>query len=91
MKSFNELLKQIHLFSKKKSYVESIASYNAGLNIVSKWRKQNNASEDAWIEFIPYNETRKYIKLVIEYSLVYDSILNNKNTIRVSQLININK
>jgi hypothetical protein len=23
--------------------------------------------------------------------LVYDSILNNKNTIRVSQLININK
>ena len=79
-----------YLFSKKKSYVESIASYNAGLNIVSKWRKQNNASEDAWIEFIPYNETRKYVKLVIEYSLVYDSILNNKNTIRVSQLININ-
>ena len=79
-----------YLFSKKKSYVESIASYNAGLNIVSKWRKQNNASEDAWIEFIPYNETRKYVKLVIEYSLVYDSIINNKNTIRVSQLININ-
>jgi len=79
-----------YLFSKKKSYVESIASYNAGLNTVSKWRKQNNASEDAWIEFIPYNETRKYVKLVIEYSLVYDSILNNKNTIRVSQLININ-
>ena len=80
-----------YLFSKKKSYVESIASYNAGLNIVSKWRKQNSASEDAWIEFIPYNETRKYVKLVIEYSLVYDSIINNKNTIRVSQLININK
>ena len=80
-----------YLFSKKKSYVESIASYNAGLNIVSKWRKQNNASEDAWIEFIPYHETRKYVKLVIEYALVYDSILNNKNTIRVSQLININK
>mgnify|MGYP003682017481 FL=1 len=80
-----------YLFSKKKSYVESIASYNAGLNIVSKWRKQNNASEDAWIEFIPYYETRKYVKLVIEYALVYDSILNNKNTIRVSQLININK
>ncbi|MDC3386333.1 lytic transglycosylase domain-containing protein [Gammaproteobacteria bacterium] len=79
-----------YLFSKKKSYVESIASYNAGFNIVSKWRKQNNAPEDAWIEFIPYNETRKYVKLVIEYSLVYDSILNNKNTIRVSQLININ-
>ena len=80
-----------YLFSKKKSYVESIASYNAGLNVVSKWRKQNSASEDAWIEYIPYKETRKYVKLVIEYSLVYDLILNKQNTIRVSQLININK
>ena len=80
-----------YLFSKKKSYVEAIASYNAGLNVVSRWRKKNNASEDAWIEYIPYKETRKYVKLVIEYSLVYDFILNKKNTIRVSQLIDINK
>ena len=79
-----------YLLKKKKSYVEAIASYNAGPTIVQKWRRFNNASEDAWIEFIPYSETRKYVKLVIEYSLVYDWILNKKNTIRVSQLININ-
>ena len=79
-----------YLLKKKKSYVEAIASYNAGPTIVKKWRKFNNASEDAWIELIPYPETRKYVKLVIEYSLVYDWILNKKNTIRVSQLININ-
>lgn len=77
-----------YLFSKKKSYVEAIASYNAGPNAVSKWRNLNKAPEDAWIEYIPYKETRKYVKLVIEYSLVYDWILNHKSTVRVSQLIN---
>ena len=79
-----------YLFVKKKSYVEAIASYNAGPSTVKKWKKLNNSSEDAWIESIPYNETRKYVKQVLEYSLVYDWILNNKNTIRISQLININ-
>ena len=78
-----------YLLSKKKSYVEAIASYNAGPNIVKKWKKSVSASEDAWVESIPYKETRKYVKLVIEYSLVYDWILNQKNTIRVSQIINI--
>ena len=76
-----------YLLSKNKSYVEAIASYNAGPSVVRKWRKENHAPEDAWIEFIPYSETRKYVKLVLEYSLVYDWVLNKKNTIRVSQLI----
>ena len=79
-----------YLLKKKKSYVEAIASYNAGPTIVKKWKKLNNTSEDGWVEFIPYSETRKYVKLVIEYSLVYDWILNKRNTIRVSQLINTN-
>ena len=77
-----------YLLSKNKSYVEAIASYNAGPSVVRKWRKAIHAPEDAWIEFIPYSETRKYVKLVLEYSLVYDWVLNKKNTIRVSQLIN---
>ena len=80
-----------YLFSKKKSYVEAIASYNAGLNAVSKWRRTNNAPEDAWIEYIPYDETKNYVKLVLEYSLVYDWILNKESTIRVSQLIDVKK
>ena len=78
-----------YLLLKNKSYVEAIASYNAGPSVVRKWRKAIHAPEDAWIEYIPYNETRKYVKLVLEYSLVYDWVLNKKNTIRVSQLINI--
>ena len=79
-----------YLYNKKRSYVEAIASYNAGPSVVSKWRKKMKLSEDAWIEFIPYEETRTYTKLVLEYALVYDYIQNKKNTIRISQLININ-
>ena len=78
-----------YLLLKNKSYVEAIASYNAGPSVVRKWRKAIHAPEDALVEYIPYNETRKYVKLVLEYSLVYDWVLNKKNTIRVSQLINI--
>ena len=79
-----------YLYNKKRSYVEAIASYNAGPSVVGKWRKKMKSSEDAWIEFIPYEETRTYTKLVLEYALVYDYIQNKKNTIRISQLININ-
>jgi soluble lytic murein transglycosylase len=80
-----------YLYSMKRSYVEAIASYNAGPNVVTKWRKKNKSSEDAWIEFIPYSETKKYVKLVLEYSLVYDWVLNKRNTIRVSQIIDVKK
>jgi len=81
-----------YLYSKKNNYVEAIASYNAGPNAVRKWKKKlNQVTDDSWIEFIPYPETRKYVKLVLEYSLVYDWVMNKKNTIRVAQLINIGK
>jgi len=79
-----------YLISNKKSIVEAIASYNAGPNVVTKWRKKNKAPEDAWVEYIPYSETKKYVKSVIEYSLVYDWLINKKNTIRVSQIIDVN-
>ena len=45
-----------YLYNKKRSYVEAIASYNAGPSVVSKWRKKMKSSEDAWIEFIPYEK-----------------------------------
>ncbi len=58
--------------------------------MVTKWRNKNKAPEDAWIEYIPFKETKKYVKSVIEYSLVYDWVINKKNTIRVSQRIDVN-
>ena len=74
-------------FLKRKVMLKQLHHIMQGPNAVSRWRALNKAPEDAWIEYIPYDETRKYVKLVLEYSLVYDWILNHKNTVRVSQLI----
>lgn len=44
----------------------SIASYNAGPNAVEGWLEQPSASEDdVWVESIPYDQTRGYVKRVL--------------------------
>lgn len=44
----------------------AIASYNAGENAVKKWQKANEyKSYDEFIEDIPYDETRNYVKRVL--------------------------
>jgi soluble lytic murein transglycosylase len=48
------------------SYTYAIAAYNAGEEIVRRWLKSGNyKSIDEFIEDIPYNETKKYVKRVI--------------------------
>jgi len=51
----------------------SIASYNAGPHRVSRWRKKTAGKlpYDAWIETIPYRETRQYVKNVLAYTLIF--------------------
>jgi len=44
----------------------SIASYNAGPNAVQDWLEQPTAKEDdVWVEAIPYDQTRGYVKRVL--------------------------
>lgn len=44
----------------------AIAAYNAGEDVVSKWLKNGKySSVDAFIEDIPYDETRNYVKRVL--------------------------
>lgn len=59
--------------------VLATASYNAGPNRVSDWF-QEDASLDAeiWVETIPFNETRDYVKNVLAFTTVYDYRLNNR-------------
>ena len=57
----------------------AVASYNAGSGNVSKWVRQlgdprGQVDVVAWIEAIPFDETRGYVQRVIENSVVYDSI-----------------
>ncbi|NUM56456.1 MAG: transglycosylase SLT domain-containing protein [Candidatus Hydrogenedentes bacterium] len=64
--------------------VYAIASYNAGPGNVSKWRAQFDAGHlDEFIEAIPFDETRDFVKKVLGNYAAYHSIYPARN--RVAQ------
>lgn len=52
-----------------------IAAYNAGPNAVKRWLASfGNKDKDAFVEQIPYEETRRYVKQVMTHMRVYESL-----------------
>jgi soluble lytic murein transglycosylase len=52
--------------------VLATAAYNAGPGNVSRWlKKTDKADARIWIENIPFNETRKYVRRVLEADTVF--------------------
>ncbi len=62
------------------NHMLAVASYNAGAGNVSKWIKLNGDPREpgtdvvAWVEAIPFSETRNYVQRVLENAVVYDLI-----------------
>lgn len=57
------------------SYTCAIAAYNAGEDNVKKWLKNRSyKSIDEFIEDIPFQETRNYVKKVLSSYFIYRSI-----------------
>ncbi len=62
------------------SYVLAVAAYNAGAGNVNKWLAANGdprasgADVLAWIEAIPFKETRDYVQRVLENAVVYEML-----------------
>lgn len=60
------------------NHVLAVASYNAGAGNVRKWIALNGDPREpgvdvvAWIETIPFTETRTYVERVLENAVVYD-------------------
>ena len=51
------------------------ASYNAGINRVGTWWKRSGRYPlDVFVELVPVNETRNYIKLVLRNYLYYKGL-----------------
>ena len=59
----------------------SSAAYNAGPNRVKRWLKESGGKLDAvaFIDSIPFTETRNYVKSVLVYDYIYQIILDKKN------------
>ena len=61
--------------------VLATAAYNAGPHRVIKWMPKSECIEpDIWIEKIPFNETRKYVRRVLFYASIYDWRLQREIT-----------
>ena len=51
--------------------VLATAAYNAGPGRVKQWRPPRTVSSEAWIELIPFKETRRYVRSVLAYHVIY--------------------
>lgn len=57
----------------------AVASYNAGPGAVQKWlRQQPDAELDAFVESIPFDETRRYVKRVLGSFSTYEMLYRAK-------------
>lgn len=59
----------------------SSAAYNAGPRRVKHWLNESGGKLDAvaFIDSIPFTETRNYVKSVLIYDYIYQTILGKKN------------
>ncbi|MEX1215848.1 transglycosylase SLT domain-containing protein [Saccharospirillum sp.] len=51
--------------------VYATAAYNAGPSRVDRWKERYPSDLSIWIESIPFDETRGYVKSVLTYSQIY--------------------
>ncbi len=63
----------------KGNYVKATASYNAGPHRIPRWTPDNHISAPRWIESIPFEETRNYVRAVMSYTTIYDYKLHARN------------
>ncbi len=50
----------------------ALGAYNAGASAAARWLPPVPIDSDVWIENIPYNETRAYVRRVLWHSLVFE-------------------
>ncbi|WFE68422.1 transglycosylase SLT domain-containing protein [Thiomicrospira sp. R3] len=67
--------------------VKATAAYNAGPRRVNDWLPHHAPLDaDQWIDAIPFNETRKYVKAVLEHQIIFSALLNQEK-VRLSFLM----
>lgn len=65
-------------------YARATAAYNAGPGRIPKWAPESTIAADQWVESIPFQETRRYVRAVMAYTTIYDHKLNDERGGRLS-------
>ncbi|MFV1997198.1 MAG: transglycosylase SLT domain-containing protein [Acidiferrobacterales bacterium] len=61
----------------KGNQIIATAAYNAGSHRVNRWLpKKESMPADIWVDTIPFNETRNYVKNVMGFTTIYEHRLN---------------
>jgi soluble lytic murein transglycosylase len=94
--SYNTLLGSTYLETQLERYDGSLAlaaaAYNAGPGNANKWiraygdPREENVDPVIWVELIPFQETRTYVKRVLGNYLVYRALLG-EDTITMQQAL----
>lgn len=63
--------------------IYAFSAYNAGPGRVKRWRDDSNRSLDvfAFIEAIPFNETRRYVQNVLMFEVYYGDLIGKKTSL----------
>lgn len=64
--------------------VLATAAYNAGPNAVQRWLPKRPTEGALWAEIIPYNETHKYVRTVLENTAAFESRLQGGKAQRLT-------
>lgn len=68
--------------------VLATAAYNAGPNRAREWLpREDEIDADVWVDSIPYNETRNYVKNVMGFTTVYDHRLGHSSNRLQSRML----
>lgn len=63
--------------------VLAVAAYNAGPSRVNQWlaslEDMTHFEADQWIDTLPFMETRRYVRQVLEHKMVYDFMLTTSH------------
>ena len=80
--SKNILLGTAHLkslLSHYNSFLSTVAAYNAGSTPLNRWREEMKELQGLeFIENIPYEETRTYVRLIIRNYIFYQNMLDDE-------------
>ncbi len=62
------------------SAVLATAAYNAGPHRVVRWLPDRTLPADVWIELVPFDETRGYLRRVLAYTVIYEKRMGRTPT-----------